>query len=93
MTYLSEYKKDKIRRERQRNIDLIIIAVSLLVLFALLIFTHKVVNQRTEEAIRLDKIKANLKTCPNRVVYDDKKCPYVYVKGKKVFLELKGCEV
>ncbi len=90
---LSEYQKQKIRRERQRRYDIAVIILATLVLIALLVFVNKIVNQRHEEIIRLDKIKANLETCPNRVVYDDKVCPYVYMRGKKVFLELKGCEI
>jgi hypothetical protein len=70
------------------------ITTGIMVFFALSIifFAYWKLNQVSEEGKRIDKIQANLKTCPNRVVYGSNSDPYVYWHGKVIHLKDRGCK-
>ncbi|MFA5340163.1 MAG: hypothetical protein WC332_00155 [Clostridia bacterium] len=88
MTILTEYKKQRIARDRDKFHSAIIIALSVIGIFAVIIVSA--VEQRLNA--RNEVIYENLKSCPKSSVVDFRQGePFVNYQGKKIFIEREGC--
>ena len=89
MTIISEYKKQRIRRDEDRFWSAVIIFFCTIGIFAIIVFAaiENLLNARNEV------IYENLKTCPKSSVVDYREGePFVMFKGKKVMIKKEGCE-
>ncbi len=90
MAVLTDYKKDRLKRERERAISGLIIFLSIMVIFGAILFT--VIKNKPENA-RQEKIYENLKSCPKSSVVDCRSGkPFVLYRGQKTDIEREGCK-
>ncbi len=88
MTILTEYRKQRIARDRDKFHSAIIIALSVIGIFAVIIIAA--VENRLNA--RNEVIYKHLKTCPKSAVVDFRQGePFVKVKGKKILIAREGC--
>ncbi|MDD5006335.1 MAG: hypothetical protein PHS33_07575 [Candidatus Omnitrophica bacterium] len=88
MTILTEYRKQRIARDRDKFHSAIIIALSVIGIFAVIIIAA--VENRLNA--RNEVIYENLKSCPKSSVVDFRQGkPFVMVKGKKIMIAREGC--
>ena len=89
MTVLTEYKKQKIARDRDKFWSAVIIFFATVGMFAIIVFAavENLLNARNEV------IFENLKSCPKSSVVDYRQGePFVNYQGKKVMIKKEGCE-
>lgn len=85
---ISEYKKQRISRDRDRYHAALIIAISVILLFAIIILAA--VENRLNASNEV--IYENLKSCPKSSVVDYRQGePFVRYKNKKINIAREGC--
>jgi hypothetical protein len=88
MTILTEYRKQRINRDRDRYHAALIVAVSVIGIFAVIIMAA--VENRLNA--KNETIYENMKTCPKSSVVDYRQGePFVKYKGKKILIAREGC--
>jgi hypothetical protein len=89
MNYLSEYRKQKTSRDKDKFYSVLIVAVSVILIFAIIILAAV----ETKLDSRNEVIYENLKSCPASSVVDYRQGePVVFYKGRKVNIATEGCK-
>ena len=87
MTILTEYKKQRMARDRDKFHSAIIVALSVIGIFAVIIVAA--VENRLNA--KNEVIYENMKNCRNSVVDYRQGEPFVKYKGKKIMIAREGC--
>jgi len=87
---ISQFKQDKEKIDRENGYWLIAIVVMIIFAFAVIIIANWRM-QTTDAAEQGNTMRANLRTCKNKVVYGQDENAYVYHKGRRVYLIKEGC--
>jgi len=93
MPILSEYRKQKLERERDKFWSAVIVAAC--IAGSIIITVVATVYQMREARFRakLDKIYENMLSCPQgTIIYYRGGEPYVMFKGRKIYIERETCE-
>jgi hypothetical protein len=89
LAVLTEYKKDRDKRDREQLRNMVIIALCIVGIFATILITMVKTNFKTDDEI----IFQNLKSCPKSSVVDYREGePFTVYKNKRVYLLKEGCK-
>jgi hypothetical protein len=86
---LTEYKKDRIRRDRDKAVSGIIAFACTVAIFIIVLLCA---CEHVFGTMKSTAIYKNLQTCPKSSVVDYRQGePFVMFKGKKIMIEREGC--